>query len=207
MMVVIRTMKERGIQFLSTGVLLIIFILFFSGIAFFNLRPLNLNDDATENLCQTYFTCFLSSFNAGMRTSISSKILLFNDSYYWPIFAYEWLFFFFVNLILLNIVNGIIVDAFQDFREENTENINELANVCYVCRLDRSAFEIKGFSFELHILEDHNLLNYMKYLIGLRFIDKLEYTSIQSKIMISMESNKVDFMPFKKAYCLESLDK
>jgi len=202
MMVVLRTMKDRGIQFLSTGVLLMIVILFFSGIAFFNFIPLSLNDNETENYCQSYFNCFLRYFNWGMRSGISAKIIKFEDNYYWARFTFEWLYFFFVNLILLNIVNGIIVDAFQGFREENTEKMDELENVCYVCRLTRADFEMKGFSFELHIEEDHNLLNYMKYLIGLRFTDKLDLTSVQTIIMNSMESKKVDFIPFKKAFIL-----
>ncbi len=131
------------------------------------------------------------------------QFLPYHSRFYYGAFFFDWIFFFFIILILLNIINAIIVDSFQNFREDATEEKKEKNNLCYVCRLHRAKFEMKGFNYEDHISKENNLLNYIRYMIGLRLRDKYELNSVQSGILKKMDAEQIDFIPFKMALCLQ----
>ncbi len=160
MEIAIKTLKEKADQFFATGALLIALIWFFSAITLFHLRDAYY--DLKENVCDTYFRCFLTYLNYGMRLGGPFDMPLslpWGDKLYAGMFIFDWLFFFFVNLILLNIFNGIIVDSFQKYREEQTNIEFEDKNICYICSLTRSDFEMHGYNFSYHKSEEHNLKN------------------------------------------------
>jgi len=206
MLIVLKTLRERALQFFATSLLLIILIWFFSGAASEYLMPVYHKPGDNENVCSSYFRCFLTYMNWGIRDNgpfdMPQNLPYTNPNYYGAFF-FDWIFFFFIILILLNIVNAIIVDSFQNFREDATEAKNQKFNVCYICNLERTKFEMKGFNFEMHINKEHNLLNYIRYLIGLKIKNKMDLTSVQTSIVEKMDSNQIEFIPFEMAICLQ----
>ncbi len=52
---------------------------------------------------------------------------------YFTEFGIEWMFYFSIILIMLNIVNGIIVDTFQEQREKTNNRNDSKKNICYIC--------------------------------------------------------------------------
>jgi len=120
MLVVFKTLKERVLQFLSTAVLLIISIWFFAGIAFFSLKPLFIKEKQDENVCKSYWNCFLTYLGSGIRVGGpflgSANYVLLSNPLYYATFFFDWIFFFFIILILLNVIYAIIVYSFQYFR-------------------------------------------------------------------------------------------
>jgi len=77
-------------------------------------------------VCDTYFRCFFNTINLGLRGGggVSDYILgNFNNknSNYYLRFGFDLLFFIFVNLILLGIFFGIIVDSFGEFRDKRNK--------------------------------------------------------------------------------------
>ncbi len=206
LMIVIKTLYYRGLQFISTAVLLVIFIWFFAGTAFFWLKALYERPALRENVCESYFRCFLTYLNYGIRTNgpfDMPQYLPYSNRNYYKAFFFDWSFFFIIMLILLNIVNAIIVDSFQNFREDDTQAKNEENNLCYVCNLHRAKFEMKGFNYENHVNKEHNLLNYIRYMIGLRLRDKYELNSVQSGILKKIDAEQIEFIPFKMALSLQ----
>ena len=77
-------------------------------------------------------------YNGIRRRSIGdfSNIKAHDDPFYWGYFIFGWIFFFSVMLILINVVNGIIVDTFQQLREEHNKKVDDNLNICYNCNLN-----------------------------------------------------------------------
>ena len=83
---------------------------------------------------------------------------------YWSEFILEWLFYFSLMMIMLNIINGIIVDNFQSQRQENTRRNKALYDRCYICNDERSDFESKGKDIDYHVLNEHSVMYYFSFI-------------------------------------------
>ena len=144
--------------------------------------------------------------NNGLRSqSIGdfSGIKSINDKFYLTHFVFQWLFFFTIVLLMVNIINGIIVDTFQQLREENNKKVYDHDNICYICNLDRSSFEIVNINFNRHKKLEHNLKNYLFYLLKINFCNELDLNSLDSFVKNAISENRMDFFPLHKSLSLE----
>ena len=197
---VLDAIKARYNQFLSTLFLIIILILFSSAITF---HFFNYNSDGGQ-LCTTYLHCFIYLFNYGLRGGgLPFEIKIFGQEGFWGEFIFNWMFYFILILVILNIAAGIIVDKFHDLREKNEELYEEKENVCFICSLHRSNFEIKGIDFEYHQKQEHNIENYFHYLMKINRTDEHDLNSIDFQVYNAYLQNKIVFFPIKKAKSLE----
>ena len=204
MKTILLTMKAKYAQFLSTFFLLVIVILFYSGITFYFF---NVNDDGSL-LCRSHLECFLYLFNSGIRAGgLPFGIKVREQKGYWSEFIVNYLFYFINMLIIFNMINSIVVDSFQETREKNNEINEEKSNVCFICSLHRSKFEIKGISFEHHTDREHNIDNYFRYLLKILKTDEHDLNSIDFQVMNAVKQKRIEFFPIKKAKCLENLKK
>lgn len=77
--------------------------------------------------------------------------------------------FFIINILLvLNMINGIVVNAFADMREKDDVLNRESTEKCFICSIERSEFKKNNLSFSQHKAKDHNVMNYLNYLIKIR---------------------------------------
>jgi inositol 1,4,5-triphosphate receptor type 3 len=53
-------------------------------------------------------------------------------------FVYDFTFFLAVNLIFLNMLSGLIIDAFAELRDQKTITEEKKRNICYVCSISRN---------------------------------------------------------------------
>jgi hypothetical protein len=81
--------------------------------------------------------------------------------------VYQLTFFFLVNSIGLNMLFGIIIDSFGNLREREWDIDNDLANNCLVCSLTKTDFETRGIDFHYHTTIQHNIEDYVSYMIRL----------------------------------------
>ena len=198
---VLDAVKARYNQFLATGFLIIILILFSSGITFYFF---NYNSEG-EQLCSSYLNCFIYLFNYGIRGGgLPFNIKIIDQEGFWGEFIFNWIFYFILILVILNIASGIIVDKFQDLRESNKELYEEKENVCFICSLHRSNFEIKGIDFEYHQQNEHNIGNYFHYLMKINRTDEHDLNSIDFQVYNAFQQKKIEFFPIKKAKSLEN---
>ena len=197
---VLDAIQNRYKQFLSTGFLLIILILFYAAIT---LYFFNMNDDGTY-LCQSYLECFLYLFNNGMRAGgLPFEMKIEEQPGFYTEFFYSWIFYFLIILIILNIVNGIIVDTFQEIRENNNTLYEEKKNTCFICQLNRTLFESNGISFDDHVRKEHNILYYFCYLFKLHKTDAHDLNSVDFQVYNSINNSKVNFFPIDRANGIE----
>ena len=198
---VLDAVKARYNQFLSTGFLIIILILFSSGITFYFFNY----DSEGNQLCSSYLNCFIYLFNYGIRGGgLPFNIKILDQEGFWGEFIFNWIFYFILILVILNIASGIIVDKFQDLREKNDELYEEKENVCFICSLHRSNFEIKGIDFEFHQQQEHNIGNYFHYLMKINRTDEHDLNSIDFQVFNAFQQRKIEFFPIKKAKSLEN---
>ena len=202
---VLFAVKMRYKQFISTGFLLVILILFFASVSFYFYRDELYNDDIHENICGSYLQCFMYMLNNGIRAGdgVSFGVKTIYTPGYWSEFIYSWFFYFMIMLIMVNIINGIIVDTFQALREQNNEKDDAMVNVCFICSLNRQKFEIKGLSFEEHVQREHWVLNYFEYFAKIKMTDEHDLNSLDFQVLNSINAGRTDFFPIKKAKCLE----
>lgn len=104
---------------------------------------------------------------------------------------------------MLNIINGIIVDTFQELREKNNERDDKLNNECFICSLNRSNFEIKGISYDSHVENTHNIVNYYVYLSKVLLTNEHDLNSLDYQVLAAYNETKIDFFPIKKTKALK----
>ena len=210
MKTIIYTIQLRWRQFMSTFILISILVLIFTSFMFYFFRDyLVQKGDEKLELCNSYLNCFFNVFSSGIRLGggigdIMGQIRN-EDPYYFGIFIYQMLFYFIVVLIMLNVINGIIVDTFQDQREKNN-NIDFIKeNSCFICGLRRVDFQLKSLDLELHQEEEHNFINYIYYLVTIHKIDEHDLNSLDFETLMSCTNKQTDFFPSK--VCLALMDK
>ena len=198
MQTVVYSVRIKSKQFLSAGLLMMIFSLFFAMVKFYWFT-----DEFSEE-CVTFGQCFLSMVTDGIRggagMGFSTKRI--SDKQYYSEFIFEWVFYFSIILILLNVINSIIVDTFQALREEAAEQYETKMNLCFICSLNRSIFERNGLDFENHKEQEHSILNYFHYIFKVIKTDEQELNSLDYQVLLSYKQTKTDFFPVKTAMAL-----
>ena len=70
---------------------------------------------------------------------------------YWGRYVFDLSFFIIVIILLLNLLFGIIIDAFADLRDERNMIEEDIREKCFICGLRRFDFEIKNKPWIDHI--------------------------------------------------------
>lgn len=142
--------------------------------------------------------CFLSMITYGIRTGagFGFSVKSFNSPLYWSEFLFEWVFYFTIMLVMLNIINGIIVDTFQGQREESNELKRLKENSCLICSIQRGRFEAKGIDYSYHIETEHNIHNYFDYFLKIQNVKTLQEMSfIDHYVLGKLNQKLTDFFP------------
>ena len=141
-------------QLMQTMFLLLIIVYLYGMIAFTTFRDSYLYEGIEEgvepdfnNYCDSLFMCFASTVNTGIRMGggigEALKQLLRDDNLYWNRYFFDLTFFVVVIIIMLNLLFGIIIDAFASLRDERNETDEDVTGRCFICGLSRFEFEVK----------------------------------------------------------------
>lgn len=132
------------------------------------------HEDYTDNDCYSLWTCFLISFDhtfkndGGLGGYLSSAYTRNNtdiDVRYGRV-LFDNLAFFIVGILLIEIISGIIIDTFADYRQKNNEVQENCKKVCFVCDRTREQLEkdlgVDGFRFHIH--NQHYMWDYVFFI-------------------------------------------
>lgn len=125
------------------------------------------------------------------------NLLLYFLKYWFEIF-----YFFLIVFLISNMINGVIITAFTSIREESYQKENDLMNKCFICSNDKFQFEKKGINFKYHIENEHNLKDYIGYIINLKSLPQNDLNSDEKYIYDMIKLKKTDVFPIEKAICL-----
>lgn len=129
--------------------------------------------------------------------------------------VYDLLFYFIVIIIVLNLIFGVIIDTFADLRSEKQKKEEILKTTCFICcechgrthhaeqricspgtcvltGLERDKFDNKTVSFEEHIKLEHNIWNYLYFIVLLREKNKTDYTGPESYVAHMIKARSPD---------------
>lgn len=103
---------------------------------------------------------------------------------------YDLLYFITIIVLALNMIFGIILDTFGQLREEATERRSLMENFCFVCQLPKEHFDEhirtttarSGSGFAYHVKHEHNMWDYLCFLIYLKDKDPMDYNGVESYV-------------------------
>ena len=135
------------------------------------------------------FQCYVTEIDKGMRygggIGDMTEQVHYNDEMDKYLFklVHDSSFQIVINIICLNIIFGIIVNAFATLRDQKSKNDEDMHNVCYICNLERLIFDKNAEGgFQMHIEKDHNLWQYVFYIVHLNTKDKSDHNGLESYV-------------------------
>ncbi|XP_061662409.1 inositol 1,4,5-trisphosphate receptor type 3 isoform X7 [Syngnathoides biaculeatus] len=218
---VIKSVTRNGRSILLTALLALILVYLFSIVGFLCLKedfimevdplPQIAPDDSnSERACDTLLMCIVTVLNHGLRNGGGVGDVLRQPSKNEPLFparvVYDLLFYFIVIIIVLNLIFGVIIDTFADLRSEKQKKEEILKTTCFICCLERDKFDNKTVSFEEHIKLEHNIWNYLYFIVLVREKNKTDYTGPESYVAMMIKNNNLDWFPRMQAMSLVVTD-
>lgn len=166
------------------------------------------NDEVKEErMCDTLFMCIITTLNRGLRNGGGIGDVLRSPSplepHYLSRVLYDMLFFFLLIVITLNLIFGVIIDTFADLRSQKQQKDETLRNTCFICGLERSAFNNKATSFDEHIRYEHNMWHYLYFIVLVRVKNPTEFTGPESYVAKMIQEKKLDWFPRMRAMSLD----
>ncbi|EGR27978.1 hypothetical protein IMG5_185610 [Ichthyophthirius multifiliis] len=205
---ILRAVYEPYISLALTFILILLFIYFFSlfGYIFF--------DKAYHGRCQELYLCFFETFdqtfknNGGLGGFYESNDPKQSNDYNYERFFIESFANISINLVIIQIFSGIIIDKFSQLRSEELEKIMDIQEMCFICGNTRELFDRKSDQgFVQHIKNEHYLWNYVFYLGFLQDKESTEYTGIESYVSEKLKSNDTSWFPIQRAAILVDEEK
>jgi len=168
----------------------------------------------TEALCDTAFSCFLNVLNLGLRNGGGIADVIGAEPYsgdqvglFIVRVFFDLSFFIIMIILLLNLIFGMIIDAFGDLRDQKTSNEEDEKNICFICGIERSEFE-KHMNFDEHTMEEHNIWSYVyyiTYLVDKQKNSKIEMTDIEHFVIEKYQISNHEWFPIAKSLTLEKI--
>eukprot|EP00941_MAST-03F_sp_MAST-3F-sp1_P004102 g4102.t1 len=159
-----------------------------------------------EDSCVTLLRCSIAAWNFGTRDGEIAQegdYELENDEWVTRTFLLDYTFFWVVGIILLNVIFGIIVDTFGDLRGQKEEQHEDMSNNCFICNINRNDFESANQNFTTHIKEQHNMWEYLNFLLHLRTKDGDEYNGLEDYVAACLEAEEITWFPVNCALVLD----
>jgi len=205
---IMASVTHNGKQFMLTVGLLTVVIYLYTVIAFNFFRgDYNKGEDGEDDFkCDDMLSCFQFHLYAGVRAGggIGDELDPPGDEdFYWR-FAFDITFFFFIIVIMLAIIQGLIIDAFGELRDQQEQVKDDMESKCFICTLGKEYFDQVPHGFETHTTQEHNLANYLFFLMHLINKDETEFTGQETYVWKLYQERCWDFFPvgdcFRKQY-------
>ncbi|UMM36210.1 hypothetical protein L5515_008471 [Caenorhabditis briggsae] len=156
-----------------------------------------------DRKCHNMLTCFIYHFYAGVRAGggIGDELESpYGDDLEYPRMFYDISFFFFVIVILLAIMQGLIIDAFGELRDQQESATEKLESSCFICDIGKETFDRMPRGFEIHTTKEHNFANYLFFLQHLVNKDETEYTGQETYVREKYDNRDWDFFPVGECF-------
>ena len=155
-----------------------------------------------ESECGTLLYCFATHLDYGMRFDggiadrMQAASFTYKRVYYLSRFLYEDFYFICLVILMLNMIFGIIIEAFGDLRQKEQQIDKDKTEICFICGVDKDTLEKRGEKLEVHTDKVHNVWTYVDYMLGLRFVDIQETNAINSYVMENLERKELIWFPY-----------
>ncbi|TKS76306.1 Ryanodine receptor 3 [Collichthys lucidus] len=179
---ILSSVTHNGKQLVLTVGLLAVVVYLYTVVAFNFFRKFynkSEDEDEPDMKCDDMMTCYLFHMYVGVRAGGGIGDELEDpagDPYELYRILFDITFFFFVIVILLAIIQGLIIDAFGELRDQQEQVKEDMETKCFICGIGNDYFDRTPHGFETHTLQEHNLANYLFFLMYLINKDETEHT-------------------------------
>lgn len=162
--------------------------------------------DDFSSSCDNLWSCFKVTMSYGVRSPGGVGDLLthtLNSRY-----VLDLLFFLLVLIVLLNIIFGIIIDTFGELRAKKLERQKDTVDKCFTCGIDKQIFDRASKvpnGFKIHITADHNMWNYLYFIIYIWEQDKDDDDGLEQYVRRCVEVNDIQWFPMNRAMRLSQI--
>ncbi|CAK4082960.1 unnamed protein product [Aphanomyces euteiches] len=186
-----------------------IMIYIFSLMGFFLLQS-ELTSDSV-NHCGTLLQCYSTYIRYGLlsgggigdyiSSTLNNELPLDQPDRYFERLVYDMAFFVVVITLFLNMIQGIIIDAFTTVREQAETKAALIRERCLVCNRARNAIELEGvelgllYNFSRHTQVEHNLFHYFFYIQSVTSKEAKELNGIESYVVEKLKTKDMSWIP------------
>ena len=156
--------------------------------------------------CGDLTQCFLSTTNVGIRAggglgeAITQRAN--DDPMFMTRYIFDFGFFLVINIILLNIFFGIIIDAFADKRALINEEQSEMENQCFICGITKSRFDIENIVWKEHIYCQHNMHAYLAFVLYVMDKPILECSGVEKYVKQKITKGLIEYYPVNRCLAI-----
>lgn len=199
---VVKAVVLPGHSLIMSAILGFICIFIFTVYGFYFLPNAFYNENQSADECSSLVLCLATFLHGGflsgggiadhIRGDLGHELILSDSRSLSTRIAYDIAFFVVIIVLLMNIIFGIIIDTFGQLREESSEKNELMASFCFICGLSKDIFDARasnaaigggeGLNFLGHIDREHNMWDYMFFLIHLAEKDVNEYNGLESYV-------------------------
>ncbi|KAF0689077.1 Aste57867_19349 [Aphanomyces stellatus] len=194
-----------------TAVFGAIAIYIFSLVGFYLLQHELQPDDATQSHCASLLQCFATYIRYGLlsgggigdyiSSTLNHELDFAMPNRYFERLVYDMAFYVVVITLFLNMIQGIIIDAFTAEREASETKTSLKRERCLVCNRPRSAIEAAGMekgklnNFARHTVEEHNLFHYFFFIQHVRGKADEARNGLESYVFEKLHTKDMSWIP------------
>ena len=206
---ILQSVTHNGKQLLLTVMLLTIVVYIYTVIAFNFFRKFYVQGEEEEPVrkCHSMMTCFVYHLYQGVRAGGGIGDVIEppdgDDNEVWRI-VFDITFFFSVIVILLAIIQGLIIDAFGELRDQLLTVASDMESNCFICSIGKDVLDKVPRGFDTHVQKEHNLANYMFFLMHLINKPDTDYTGQETYVWELYQRRCWDFFPVGECFRTQS---
>lgn len=117
----------------------------------------------------------------------------------WPLFRVRSSSFF-VFIIIITFFLGLIIDAFGELRDQLQSVSDDMESNCFICGIGKDYFDSVPHGFDTHVAKEHNLANYMFFLMHLINKPDTDYTGQETYVWELYQKRSWDFFPVGECF-------
>jgi len=166
-------------------------------------------DDDDPVGCHSVVSCFWLILYQGVPAGSMENVqdvINNRDPDYLNRVVYDLSFFILVGILLFNVITGLMVDTFSALREEAAERADTLTNECFICGFHRAAYDDVGIlspTFDNHVKADHNVWNYLYFVMYLRDKDETEFSGVETYVQRMLHKSDQNWIPSRTSFAVE----
>lgn len=196
-------LNHRGKHILSMIILIFIVNFFYSSLVFYIIYFQAYNNNTKTFTCNTLIECWLVAIGSvkdhgGFGDQLWKTSYLYNKTLYFARVLLNVTNYFLIMKILTDLNLAVILESFLSMRESYNKIIYDKENVCYICGVNRNDLEKNGENFNSHISLEHNISNYVFYVISLLNSQVQDLNSINSYSYDKIQKKEISWLPHYK---------
>ena len=158
--------------------------------------------------------CIKTTFDQGIKNGggigqylDASKDKSLASNYIASRFFFDDLFNIIIMIIMMNIIQGIIIDTFAVLRAETEKNTNDRETKCFICGKEKEYIErCTNRPFRYHCVYEHNEWNYIYFLAYLKHKESTDYSGIESYVSELVKKKEISWIPQQQGLTLKDLE-